>query len=71
MKLMITKNCQSPSIVAKITTKSDPAYSSLRPLLGWLSPYIINKTFENTTQYASIPTVTLQKWTFKSPNLLQ
>ena len=57
-----------PTIIPRVTTKREPDYASLRPLFGWLSPDIIKKTFENTTQYARIPTGTLLKKTFKSPN---
>jgi hypothetical protein len=58
----------APIIIPKFTHKRNPDYASLRPLFGWLSPDIIKKTFENTTQYARIPTGTLLKRTFKSPN---
>ena len=57
-----------PIIVPKITSNHTPDYASLWPLFGWLSPKIIQKTFENTTQYARIPCGTLLKRTFKSPN---
>jgi len=43
-----------------------PDYSKLSPLFGWLSPDLIQKTFEHTTQYACLPTGTLHKWSFKS-----
>jgi hypothetical protein len=36
--------------------------------LGWLNPYIIQKTFEQTTQNARLPTGTVLKRAFKSPN---
>ena len=55
-------------IVPKIISKRTPDYAALRPLFGWLSPQIIQKTFEHTTQYARIPCGTLLKRTFKSPN---
>jgi hypothetical protein len=57
-----------PTVITKITTKREPDHASLRPLFGWLSSDIIKKTIENTTQYAQIPTETLLKRTFKSPN---
>jgi hypothetical protein len=59
---------QSPSIVSKTITKHDPDYHMLLPLFGWIAPDIIKHTFEHTTQYARIPTGTLLKQTFKSPN---
>jgi hypothetical protein len=59
---------QVPIVIPKITTKQEPDYASLRPLFGWLSSYIIKKTFNNTTHYAQITTGTLLKQTFKSPN---
>ena len=54
---------QSPNI-----THKEPNYDSLRPMFGWLSPQVIKKTLQNTTQYARIPTGTLLKRFFKSPN---
>jgi hypothetical protein len=45
-----------PTVIPKITTKQEPDCASLRPLFGWLASDIIKKTFENTTQYAQIPT---------------
>jgi hypothetical protein len=58
----------NPVYVPKITSKWTPDYTALRPLFGWLSPQIIQKTVEHTTQYARIPCGTLLKHTFKSPN---
>ena len=58
----------TPVVVPKTISKRTPNYAALRPLFGWLSPTIIQKTFENTTQYARIPCGTLLKRTFKSPN---
>jgi hypothetical protein len=51
-----------------VINKKDPDYNQLRPLFGWLSPDIIKKTFEHTTQYARLPSGTLLKRSFKSPN---
>jgi hypothetical protein len=34
---------------------------SLCTIFGWLSSDIINKTFQHTTQYASLPTLTTLK----------
>ena len=50
------------------TLSKPPDYSKLRPLFGWLSPDLIQKTFEHTTQYARLPTGTLLKQSFKSAN---
>jgi hypothetical protein len=49
-------------------TSKTPDYAALHPLFGWLSTDIIQKTFEKTTQYARIPTGTMLKCTFQSPN---
>jgi hypothetical protein len=57
-----------PIAIPKHIHKRSPDYGTLRPFFGWLSPDIIQKTFENTTQYARIPSGTLLKRTFKSPN---
>ena len=48
--------------------KKDPDFSLLRPFFGWLSPDIIRKTFQHTTQYARLPTGTTLKRAFRSPN---
>jgi hypothetical protein len=50
-----------------VISKRDPDYNQLRPFFGWISPDIIKKTFEHTTQYARLPTGTLLKKAFKSP----
>jgi hypothetical protein len=52
----------------KQTVKRDPDFQSLRPLFGWLSTDLIQKTFVHTTQYARLPTATMLKKAFKSPN---
>lgn len=52
----------------KTTTTKSPDWTQLRPLFGWLSPDIIQKTFEHTTQYARLPTGTHLKRSFKSSN---
>ena len=48
--------------------KKDPDYQRLRPFFGWLSPSIIKKTFEMTTQLARLPMGTWLKKAFQSPN---
>jgi hypothetical protein len=48
--------------------KKNPDFAKLRPLFGWLQPDVIKKTFESTTQYARLPTGTVLKQAFKSPN---
>jgi hypothetical protein len=54
------------TMVPKVVTKRPPDYAKLRPLFGWLSSDIIEKTFKLTTQYARLPSGTLLKKTFKS-----
>jgi hypothetical protein len=48
--------------------KKNPDFSKLRPFFGWLQPDLIKKPFETTTQYARLPTGTILKQAFKSPN---
>ena len=55
-------------VTPKVVSKRNPDFAALRPFFGWLSPTIIQKTIENTTQYARLPCGTLLKRTFKSPN---
>jgi hypothetical protein len=45
-----------------------PDFLSLRPMFSWLSTDIIQKTFQHTTQYTRLPTATMLKKAFKSPN---
>jgi hypothetical protein len=52
----------------KVISKREPDYDQLHPLFGWISPEIIKKTFEHTTQYARLPAGTLLKKFYKSPN---
>jgi hypothetical protein len=59
---------QATTIIHKITTKQEIDYISLCLLFGWLSPDIIKKTFENTTQYEHSTARNFLKHTFKSPN---
>jgi hypothetical protein len=59
----ITSNVEPRTVKTRI-----PDYAALRPLFGWLSTDIIQKTFEKTTQYARLPTGTMLKRTFQSPN---
>ena len=51
----------------KVNTKA-PDYEKLRPMFGWMSPSIIQRTFEMTTQLARIPMGTWLKKAFQSPN---
>jgi hypothetical protein len=48
--------------------KKSPDFSKLRSFFGWLQPDVIKKTFDSTTQYARLPTGTVLKQAFKSPN---
>ena len=57
-----------PFIVPKVVSKKLPDFQKLRPFFGWISPDIIKSTFEHTTQYARLPTGTILKKAFKSPN---
>ena len=59
-----------PSLGPHITSHKPPEdYAKLRPLFGWLSTETIKKTFEQTTQYAHLPSgTTLLKCSFKSSN---
>jgi len=52
----------------RVVTTKTPDFSTLRPLFGWLSVDIIQKTFEHTTQYARLPVGSLLKRSFKSSN---
>lgn len=45
-----------------------PDYDLLRPYFGWISSDLVKKTLEYTTQYARLPTGTLLKRAYKSPN---
>ena len=65
-----TSDSGQPILVSPPATvvKRAPDYAKLRPLFGWLNSDIIAKTFQHTTQYARLPTGTLLKRTFKSPN---
>jgi hypothetical protein len=38
-----------------VVSKREPDYDQLRPFFGWISPEIIKKTFQHTTQYARLP----------------
>jgi hypothetical protein len=48
--------------------KKNPDFTKLWAFFEWLQPDVINKAFENTTQHARIPTGTVLKHAFKSPN---
>jgi Reverse transcriptase (RNA-dependent DNA polymerase) len=61
-------NDSSLKIEPKIISSKTPDFAKLRPLFGWLSSEIIEKTFKHTTQYARLPSGTLLKKVFKSPN---
>lgn len=52
--------------LAVSTSKRD--YEKLRPIFGWLSTLIIEKTFELSTQYGKLPNSTILKKHYKSPN---
>jgi hypothetical protein len=52
----------------KIISKREPDYDQLRPFFGWSAADLIKETFEQTTQYARLPTGTLLKKAYKSPN---
>jgi hypothetical protein len=52
----------------KITSERDPDYDELRPFFGWSAADLIKKTFEHTTHYAHLPTGTVIKKAYKSPN---
>jgi hypothetical protein len=56
------------SVKPKIITTKEPPYEMLRPKFGWLSTDVIQKTYKHTTQYARIPSSTILKRTFRSPN---
>jgi hypothetical protein len=59
----------SQTIVPKTIVKSVPDFQQLsRPLFGWMSVDIIEKTFEHTTQYERRPMVSMLKNVFRSPN---
>jgi hypothetical protein len=45
----------------KVISKREPDYNQSRPFFGWISPEIIKKTVEHTTQYARLPTGTFLK----------
>jgi hypothetical protein len=55
-------------VIPKFISKKAPDFDALRPFFAWFSPEIIKKTFANTTQYARLPTGTMLKRAFKSPN---
>jgi hypothetical protein len=52
----------------KFVMSSEPDYGQLCPRLGWLPVDAIKKTFERTTQLASMPMSTILKKRYKSPN---
>jgi hypothetical protein len=58
----------SQTLTPKTTVKREPDFQKLRPLFRWLSTDLIQKTFEYTTQYVRLPTATMLKKAFKSPN---
>jgi len=57
-----------PQATPVTLTVKEQEYQALWPLFGWLSTDIIKRTFKVTTQYAHIPTSTILKKHFKSPN---
>jgi hypothetical protein len=56
------------SSVDILTINQAPNFIKLLPFFVWLNPDIFQKTFEQTTQYARLTTVTVLKQAFKSPN---
>jgi hypothetical protein len=58
----------SQTLTPKRTIKREPDFQKLRPLLGWLSTDLIQKTFQYMTQYTRLPTATMLKKAFRSPN---
>jgi hypothetical protein len=58
----------SQTLVPKQTLQREPDFQTLCPMFGWLSTDIIQKTFQHMTQYAQLPTATMLKKAFKSPN---
>jgi hypothetical protein len=56
------------TLTPKTTVKREPDFQKLRPRFGWLSTDLIQTTFEHTTQYARLPTATMLKKAFRSPN---
>jgi hypothetical protein len=62
------KDDPSLSICTKMVSKKSPDYTKLRPLFGWLDADTVKHTFENTTQYARLPSGTTLRRTFRSPN---
>jgi hypothetical protein len=51
----------SHTLIPKQTVKREPDFQKLRPMFGWLSTDIIQRTFKHTTQYARLPTATMLK----------
>jgi hypothetical protein len=58
----------SRTLTPKTMVKREPDFQTLWPLFGWLSTDLIQKTFEHTTQYTRLPTATMLKKAFRSPN---
>ena len=54
--------------VPRTQSNSVKDFNLLRPLFGWLSADIIERTYSMTTQYARLPTGTHLKRSFKSAN---
>ena len=63
----VDKSVEPPDKVPRTVTKEEPDYEKWRPCFGWLSIDTIKKTFAKTTQFASIPNVTILKKRYKSP----
>jgi hypothetical protein len=57
-----------PDYITKITPKYDHNCDKLRPFFGWLNTEYIKKTFEHTTQYTRLTTVTNPNKAFTSSN---
>jgi hypothetical protein len=56
------------AIMPKSIVKCSLDFQLIRPFFGWMSADIIQKTFEDTNQYARLPTGTMLKKAFRSPH---
>mgnify|MGYP006357956311 FL=1 len=63
----IDKPEEPPDKVPRTVVKQEPDFEKWRPCFGWLSIETIKKTFAKTTQFASLPNVTILKKRYKSP----
>jgi hypothetical protein len=59
----------SETFIPKTTIKCEPDFQKrVCPLFGWLSTDLIQKTIQYTAQYSRLPTATMLKKAFRSPN---